>query len=318
MRTRSPAASERRRVVARLGLDADDADPGPQRLRRGRAAGDEAAAADRHEQHVELGHVGEQLERDRSLAGHHERVVVRPHEREPALLREPGADLLAALRPAVVRHDVGAVAARRVELRGRRVLGHDDRRARAEERRGDRDGLRVVAGRVRENAAPQRVLVERRDLVERAAELEGAAALEALRLDVDVRADPLVERPRGDDRRAVGDAGESLRRALDVLELDAHRQGEAPRRKRPKPQSRPLYEVVGRAPLSGVAHERVVAGARDRARRARALVHGEHRRAESEPVRRVPARGPPERVDAGDLPARELDREAVPVERGRT
>jgi hypothetical protein len=94
----------------------------------------------------------------------------------------------------------------------------------------------VVARRVGEDAAPQRVLVERRDLVERAAELEGAAALEALRLHVDVRARALVERPRGEDRRAVRDAGERSRRPLDVLELD-HRQGAAPRRKRPKPQS---------------------------------------------------------------------------------
>ena len=44
----------------------------------------------------------EQLERRRALAGHHERVVVRPHELEPALGGEARADLLAALRPAVV------------------------------------------------------------------------------------------------------------------------------------------------------------------------------------------------------------------------
>src|SRR5437764_66355 len=41
------------RVVTRFRLDADDADSGPQRLRRGRAAGDEPAAADRKDEEVE-------------------------------------------------------------------------------------------------------------------------------------------------------------------------------------------------------------------------------------------------------------------------
>jgi hypothetical protein len=161
------------------------------------------------------------------------------HELEPSLGRQPLADLLAALRPAVVRDDLGAVAARRVELRGRRVLGHDDRRVRAEEPRRDRDGLRVVAGRESQDAKSQRVLVEGRDLVERAAELEGAAALEALRLHVDARAGALVEGSRGEDGGAMGRAGEPLCGTFDVLEAEAHRQGEAPGRKRPNPQSRP-------------------------------------------------------------------------------
>ena len=67
--------------------------------------------------HVELRCVLEQLERGRPLAGHDQRVVVRLHELEPAFRREPCADLLAILAPAVVRHDLGAVAARRLELR---------------------------------------------------------------------------------------------------------------------------------------------------------------------------------------------------------
>ena len=113
----------------------------------------------------------------------------------------------------------------------------------------------------------------------------------------------------------MGDAGDSPRGSLDIFELEAHLQGEAPRRKRPKPQSRPLSEVVRGARVGGVLHERLVVGAGDRARCAGAPVHGQHRGPEPELVRRVPARGPPERVDAGDPPVRELDSETVLVER---
>ena len=186
IRTRSPAASERRVSSPASGSTPTTRMRGPQRLRGGRAAGDQPAAADRHDEHVELRHVVEQLQRGRPLARHHERVVVRAHELEPALGGQPRADLLAALRPAVVPDDLGAVAPRRVDLRGRRVLRHEDRRGRAEQPRGDRHRLRVVAGRVRDDAAAPDGFRQRRDLVVRAAELERAAALEALRLDVDL------------------------------------------------------------------------------------------------------------------------------------
>ena len=94
----------------------------------------------------------------------------------------------------------------------------------------------------------ERVLVERRDLVVRAAELEGAAALEALRLQVDARAGSLVERSRREDRRAVGDAGEPLRRALDVLELD-HRHGVRAAAEEAESPERPgVEEVRGAGP----------------------------------------------------------------------
>jgi hypothetical protein len=119
-------------VVARLGFDADDADRRKQRLRDGRAACDQPAAADRHDEELESGHVLDELERGRPLTGHHERIVVRLHERAAALRRDARADLLAAVRPPVVADDLGAVAARRVELRRRRVLGPEDGRARAE------------------------------------------------------------------------------------------------------------------------------------------------------------------------------------------
>ena len=58
---------------------------GPQRLGRGRHARDQPAAADRHDERVERRHVLEHLDRDRSLARHDQRVVVRRDVEQPAL-----------------------------------------------------------------------------------------------------------------------------------------------------------------------------------------------------------------------------------------
>ena len=109
---------------------------------------------------------------------------------------------------------------------------------RAEQARGDRDRLRMVAGRVGEHAAPPQVLRQRRDLVVRAAKLERAAALEALGLQMHRRADEPVERARREDGRAVGDALEAPGGRLHVVEVD-HRHGFVCARSKPKPQSFP-------------------------------------------------------------------------------
>src|SRR5690606_12801358 len=62
------------------------------------------------------------------------------------------------------------------------ALGDQDRRRDAERRRRVRDALRVVAGGVRDDAAPALRLRQRRQEVRRAAHLERAGELEGLRL----------------------------------------------------------------------------------------------------------------------------------------
>ena len=100
MRTRSPAASERRvsspasgstpiiRIEGRNAL-ATVAQPA---MRPPPLTGTGSSRAPE---------VLEQLERNGPLAGHHERIVVRLYQLEPALVRQPRPDLLAALGPAV-------------------------------------------------------------------------------------------------------------------------------------------------------------------------------------------------------------------------
>ena len=137
----------------RLRLDADDPDPG----RSAFAAVEQPAISPPPPigttSSVEVGRVLEQLERGRALAGHDARVVVRRDERQAALLGERAPERLAVLGVAVVGDDLGAVAARRRELGGRRVLRHHDHGAGAEQRRRERDRLRVVARRERGDAA---------------------------------------------------------------------------------------------------------------------------------------------------------------------
>ena len=69
IRTRSPAASDRHAVVARLGLDADDPRVRARAPPSAVAQPDEQpAAAEAHEQHVQRAGVLDQLQRDRALA----------------------------------------------------------------------------------------------------------------------------------------------------------------------------------------------------------------------------------------------------------
>ena len=56
--------------------------------RRGNA-GNQAAAADSDDDHVDIGQVLEDLEPDRAVAGDHLRVVERVDEREAALVADP-------------------------------------------------------------------------------------------------------------------------------------------------------------------------------------------------------------------------------------
>ena len=57
-------------------FDADDLDRGLLRPRGDGAAGDQPAAADRNDQHVEVGHLLQHFQRDRPLAGDDVRIVV--------------------------------------------------------------------------------------------------------------------------------------------------------------------------------------------------------------------------------------------------
>ena len=130
-----------------------------------------------------------ELEPDRSLAGDHARVLEGVHERRAGardvLLR--GRD--SAFEARARQLDLASVGARRLDLRHRRVLGHEDRGGDARLPRGPGDRLPVVAGARGHDARRALLRRERRDRVVRAADLEGARALEVLGLEQTVRPD---------------------------------------------------------------------------------------------------------------------------------
>jgi hypothetical protein len=104
-------------------------------------------------------------------------VVERRHERRASLGGEPRRDRLPVVALAVVENDFGAVSARAVELRPRRVVRHDDRRSAIEPLSCDRDRLRVVPRRECDDAGAALRVTQLKRPVQRAADLEAAAAL---------------------------------------------------------------------------------------------------------------------------------------------
>ena len=107
-------------------LDADDPDRRLDVLDRHRDAGDQPAAADRHDDDVDLGPVADDLEAERALAGDELQVVERMHVGEAAIADQLLRLLVGLVPDRAVQHDLRAVAARRRDLRRRGVLGHHD------------------------------------------------------------------------------------------------------------------------------------------------------------------------------------------------
>ena len=176
---RHPLASAQRQVgvVGAVGLDAEDRHARKERAGHRRAAGHEPAAADRRQQHVERGHVLEQLQRRRPLPGHDGRVVVGRHQHAAAALDDLAYELLAIVGQPVVEHDLGAVVARGLQLERRHVLGHADDRRRAHHPGRQRHALGVIARGERHDVPRALGRRQHQQLVQRAADLEGARPL---------------------------------------------------------------------------------------------------------------------------------------------
>ena len=113
-------------------LDPDDADLRVDVLDVRGDAGNETAAAHRHEHRVDrLGMLPQDFHADRALAGDHVPIIVGMDEREPALrLDLEGLPVRLGIGVAM-EHDVRAARGDRVDLDARRGNGHHDHRATA-------------------------------------------------------------------------------------------------------------------------------------------------------------------------------------------
>ena len=204
------------------GLRSDDLDRRLDSARRHRVAGDQAAAADRDHQHVEIGDLLQHFERDRALAGDHARIVVGVNPGETALTCDRlGADLRVGDALAV-EHDFGAMRLRRLDLHEWRRHRHHDGGRNPQARGMIGNGLGVVAGRHGDHAAGALDVPERGELVERAALLERVGDLKVLVFDEHLGAGQRGELRRRQHRRAQHLAGDGAARGLDVGDRHAH------------------------------------------------------------------------------------------------
>ncbi len=168
--------------------------------------GAQPAAADRHDDLGEVGHVLEQLEPERALARRRRRgrrTGARTRAR-PRRARASAASMHSSTRVAA-DVDVAPWPRAASTLAIGASVGHEDLAGHAARARGGGERLRVVARRRRDDAARAAVLAERGELGRHAADLERARALEVLGLQRDDAAGALGDRARGEHRRAPGD-----------------------------------------------------------------------------------------------------------------
>jgi hypothetical protein len=201
----------------RLGRD-DEGPPGD----RGGDPGYETSAAGRHDHHLHVGTVLEELEPHGALAGLDERVVEGMNE-SPALV---GLDLLDALeglgRVRRLEVDRGAVAAGSGDLLLTCPRPHDDEAVDPLERAAVGEGARMVPGGDRDDAAGALVRGERGELREDAADLERARLLEELALEDGRAAERLTERGRRQERRSSQPVADRRRGSDRIDRLHAH------------------------------------------------------------------------------------------------
>ena len=153
--------------------------------------GHEAAAADRHDDHVEVRRLLEHFERRRARSRDDLRIVERMDEHIALLERQLARLGVGVVEHVAVEHDLGAMAGGLRDFHRRGDSRHDDRRRNTEPLRVIGDRLRVVAGRRGDHAALSLLGRKLQQFVERAALLVGGGELEVLELQPDLGADDL-------------------------------------------------------------------------------------------------------------------------------
>src|SRR6185369_17847260 len=118
-------------------------------------------------------------------------------------LREIERKLMSIFLVTIVKNDLGAVSARRRDFHFRRVFKHRHEHAHARFAPGERNRLRVVPRRERDDPAALLLVSQRADLVGRAANLERARALQVFTLEEDLFAGDFIKLARADDRSAM-------------------------------------------------------------------------------------------------------------------
>ena len=187
-------------IRGELGLDADHG--------RARGAGphgrgyprDQPAAADRHDDQVGLRAVRHDLQADRALPRDDPPVVKRRDQHIAVPRRELGGGREPRLQRGGHGHDLGAVVLDRLGLDPRGRTRHHHDRAHAEQGRGVRHRVTVVAAGMRDHAVLPGGPFARHDRVVGAPQLERSRRLKRLGLDQQGRLEPRETDQRRTDR----------------------------------------------------------------------------------------------------------------------
>jgi hypothetical protein len=168
-----------------LGFDADDLDLRIQRLGVRGNPRDEAAAAHRHEDRVDLVAVplAQNFHRDGALAGNHIGVVEGVHEHQAPVAGEDQRVLVRLIVIIAMQHDFAAQVRDRAHLDVGRGHRHHDERGNAPGARGEGDALCVVARGCADDAARGHRRRELCHLVVGAANFERKHRLEVFPLE---------------------------------------------------------------------------------------------------------------------------------------
>ena len=183
-------------------------------------AGEQAAAAHRDDDGIEIWHLLDDFQSQRALTGDDGGIVVAVDVGQPAFFADAVRVRLRFGEIFSVQDDGRAELLAVADLDERRVFRHHDRRGNAKQLALIGEGLGVIAGGGRDDAA---LLLFRRQLrqgVARAAFLEAAGALQVLELAENFHARDLAQRNRRLAGRIINRALDSLPRLFDVLQRD--------------------------------------------------------------------------------------------------
>ncbi|MNF66796.1 hypothetical protein D3C84_485940 [compost metagenome] len=193
-------------AVGVLRLDADHLHLGAQVLHIGGDAGDQAAAAHRHEDGVQpAGVLAQDFHGHGALAGDHVRVVVGRDEGQAPLLRQLQRMGQGIGEGVAVQHHLAAAGAHPLHLQLGGGARHHDGRLYAQFPRRQRQALGMVAGRGGDHPAGALLLAQLHHTVVGAADLEGVDRLQVLALEQHLVVQALAELTRRLQGRFDGD-----------------------------------------------------------------------------------------------------------------
>ncbi len=180
-----------------FGLHPDDPDARVQRLRVRRDAGYQAAAADRHENGVDLVAMmlAQNLHGDRALSGDDVGIIKGVDEHQPALPAQFDRVFISLIVVIAVQHDLSAEISHRLHFDVGSGHRHDDDGRNAACARAQCHALRMIAGGRANDTSLRADRRQLRDLVVRAANLERKHRLEVFSFEHDAVAEP-ARQPR--------------------------------------------------------------------------------------------------------------------------